>query len=750
MPLVLAALIPATFALAAPRALAQTPHIRVDALGYEPMARKVAVLRRAVQGFDAPDAFTPGAAVEVVRVSDGAVVLSGPASPWNGGAVHPSSGDVAWTFDFTSLGPGEYRVRDAASGETSEAFVVAEDPFAGARRAAARVFFLQRSGFAKSPPYVDVRWSDGASHLGPEQDLDCRPVLDPSAPGRDLSGGWYDAGDYNKYVNFADDAVLLLLAAYEANPFVWSEDLGIPESGDDSPDLLDEVRWELEWLARMQLPGGSVLHKVSVTDFAAASPPSADTAPRRHAPATASATASATAAFARAAYVYGRAPGASNAAFAAEMEARAIDAWTWLAANPVFSSYDNAGFQNVAAENTPDQQGMQRVVAAAWLALLTGDPQFHAYVAAQYDAYPEYQLTSSGWTSPYQWDWTESLLRYAERATANPAVRADIEDRFVASMRGFWLPAALDGRDPYRAWLPDGDHVWGSNRTRASIGAMHAEAARLDPCNAGVFIEAARDHAHFFHGQSALGLTFLSGAETFGAENGVREIYHAWFADGTPWDRAVGGAPGPAPGFVTGGPNRTFAPSAAYTGPPLDPPMNQPPAKSYRDWNTSWPEESWEITEPSIGYQCAYVLLLSHLAPRGGADARTFCEASPNVAGRRGHVRIVGGTSLAATASALELSCAPPSAFAVLVAGRSYARTPSGNGWLCLASPLRLPGIVQADAAGALTEPLDLFAYPFSGIAGPMVGDSWGFQAWHRDGPSGWNFSDGVCVTWTP
>src|SRR5262252_1780223 len=68
---------------------------------------------------------------------------------------------------------------------------------------------------------------------------------------------------------------------------------------------------------------------------------------------------------------------------------------------------------------------------------------------------------------------------------------------------------------------------------------------------------------------------------------------------------------GPAPGYVPGGPNASFAPDSSYTGPRLAPPMDQPPQKSYKDWNTSWPEDSWEVTEPDLGYQSAYVYLLS-------------------------------------------------------------------------------------------------------------------------------------------
>src|SRR6185436_9077260 len=109
------------------------------------------------------------------------------------------------------------------------------------------------------------------------------------------------------------------------------------------PDLLDQAKWELDWMLRMQLPDGSVLHKVSVTDFSAGSPPSADTAPRRYAPPTASATISACGAFAHGARVFRTLADPAMRAYAGRLEQAALAAWAWLVANPgaIPSSYDN-------------------------------------------------------------------------------------------------------------------------------------------------------------------------------------------------------------------------------------------------------------------------------------------------------------------------------------------------------------------------------------------------------------------------
>src|SRR4029434_1332226 len=141
-----------------------------------------------------------------------------------------------------------------------------------------RMFFYQRRGFAKQPPYTDAKWADSASHLGTRQDPQCRLVTDQNnaALEKDLRGGWFDAGDYNKYTNFTFSTLTDLLLAYEQNPLAWGDDFNLPESGTGLPDILDEIKWELDWLLRMQNSNGSVLSKVGSLGFASASPPSAE------------------------------------------------------------------------------------------------------------------------------------------------------------------------------------------------------------------------------------------------------------------------------------------------------------------------------------------------------------------------------------------------------------------------------------------------------------------------------------------
>ncbi len=738
-------------------AASQSAYLRLDAFGYRPTARKLCLVRSPEVGFDAAGSFTPGAVLRVRRSSDDAIVYSAAPQAWNGGSLHGQSGDRVQRFDFSALAqPGTYYIEDP-SGERTEDFEIRLDPFAEARRASLRAFYYQRCGVAKQPPFADARWTDSACHRGPGQDDACRPILNPGGTARALWGGWHDAGDYNKYINFADGPLHELLGAYAAAPHAWDDASDIPESGNGIPDILDECRFELEWFLRMQLPGGSVLHKVSVNQYQGGSPPSTDSANRWYAPATASATASACGVFARAAVVFGAQPSADAQAFAVTLENAAAAAWTWLAANPSPSNYGNAGFLNADAEDSPAEQAVNRVVAAAWMAQRTGAAGFHAYVAANYDNLPalEFVANAGGWVSPYQFTGIDSLLAYAGDPGASAAVRQDILSSFRASLISYWTGPLVNDTDAYAAWLGTNDHVWGSNRTRATVGTLYARMAALDlePCSSALYLRAAQDHAHWLHGANPLGQTYLTNMSDEGAAASVQQPYHLWFADGTIFDGQAGSNVGPAPGLLVGGPNIFFSPDPSYNGPALEPPMAQPAQKSYLDWNTDWPQNSWQISEPSIVYQGAYVRLMAELTPDPAA-ALLYCPAPDNTSGQSAHLQAQGSGSIAAGDLVLDITCAPAQTFGIAVYGSGATSLPLGQGILCVADPQRVLAPVLFDATGSASIALDLGAAPFDAGPGQISsGATWMFQVWFRE-PAGpqprYHFTDSIALPIVP
>lgn len=589
-------------------------HIHVDQFGYRLGAQKVCIISDPQIGFNAAEAFSPGATYEVRRWSDDVVVFSAAIAAWNGGATHPQSGDKVWWFDFSTVTTaGDYYVYDPVNLVGSNRFVLSDAVYNAALQQATRMYFYQRCGTPKLVANAG-NWSDGACHTHALQDLNCRSVSDPNnaALEKDLSGGWHDAGDYNKYVNFTWSSVHDLLFAYQENPAVFGDNNTIPESGNGVPDLLDEVKYELDWLQKMQLSNGSVLMKVAVPCFEAASPASADLTQHLYGPAQASATRAVASIFAHAAIVYGAQSNPAMQAYAATLLTKAELAWTWIQSNPGTSAYNNSGFCSANPEWSADEQNEALTGAAALLFAATGNTTYRAYFDANYSAIRPYS-----WNYWYAFQPTiqDIMLYYASLPGATTSVANNIKNSCITSTNtnnGDMLPAWLAQTDAYRAYLKDGDYVWGSNRWKANAANIFENMLEygLYPANNTEYQRAAESHLHFLHGANPINKVMLTHMGAYGAENSCNEMYHAWFGDGTVYDNAQTSLYGPPPGYLTGGFNPFYAPASGY----IAPPQGQPQQKSYKDWNTSYPENSWELTEPAIYSQAAYIKLLSKFA----------------------------------------------------------------------------------------------------------------------------------------
>lgn len=590
-----------------------TEHLKVDQFGYPPDVEKVCVVNNPTSGFDfnAGDLYTPGGTLQVRKSSDNSLVFSGPASSWHSGASYDQSGDQAWWFNFSSVTtPGTYYIYDPTNSKRSFTFDIRDDIYTNVLKQAVRMFYYQRSGFAKTATYA-YEWTDGASHLGAQQDLDCRLVTNPvPSTTRQLQGGWFDAGDYNKYVNFAYEPIHDLCLAYIERPEIWTDDYNIPESGNGIPDLLDEVKWEMDWLLRMQEANGSVLMKVSVTDFSAASPPSADTGFRRYGPAQASATRTAASMYAVGALAYNLTGNPAMQLYADTLEQAAVDAWNWLIANPAYSSYTNSGFASANPEMDSYQQSSAQVGAAILLFALTGQATYRTYVDAHYG-----EMHPMQWGFWYPWESIiqDLLLYYSVLPNGTTSVKNAIRSSFTNSMNGsgHLLPAITGTSCAYRAFMSNGDNTWGSNRPRGHTGTMFYNVITYGiNANTAVYRNAAVGYVNFLHGLNPISRVMLTNMYDYGAEKAANEMYHSWFADGTQYDNAITSTYGPAPGYQPGGFNPSYHPDPSYNG-DIVPPELQPSLKSYKDWNTSWPENSWEVTETSISNQGSYVKLLS-------------------------------------------------------------------------------------------------------------------------------------------
>lgn len=620
-------------ALGPAAALAFEQAIKVDQFGYLPHAPKVAIIANPKKGYDAGQSYRPGDTLSVRKTNGGEKVFTGAPISWKDGKVDEWSGDQVWWFDFSAVTtPGEYYIYDNDTEGRSARFTIGDGVYKEVLRQAARTFFYQRVNFAKQAPYAEPAWVDGESHAGEEQDYDVRamnhnnPEASNPDTGKDLSGGWYDAGDLNKYVTNADGTLHDLLLAYEENPGAWDDDFGIPESGNGIPDLLDEIKFELDWLLKMQLEDGSVLHKVASITWDATTPPSSDVIPRRYAEATASATISLAGACGHAALVFGQQTDPGLKAYAKTLQTAAEKAWDWLDANPDLqpSRFKNNGFVNASEEDEPLTQRNNHLIAALYLYILTEEPRYRAHIDERIELgillLRRKYLNFDGGEQELQ----DALLYFA-KVYPNDDLSKEVKAVYEEAMYTPWVDFAparqyQEQGDAYRAYMDF--YTWGSNHAKSAAGLTLTNLimygiASPDDAIAQDYLDAALGYLHYLHGVNPFSLVFLTNMNRFGAEKSVDEMYHLWFRDGSQWDSVVDSY-GPPPGYLVGGALQDYSENRVYVDGVKQAShlvKNQPILKSFAFDNGV--TDSYKFLENSITYQASYLRLLSKFVPSG-------------------------------------------------------------------------------------------------------------------------------------
>lgn len=593
---------------------AQTPSkfIHVDQFGYLTDSNKVAVISNPQVGHNAADSYTPSSNLQLRNSNDDELVMTVEVVAWNNLATHSQSGDQGWWVDFSSLtADGTYYIYDEGRGERSADFEVNDDVYGDVLRAAGRMFYYNRCGMAKEAAYAG-QWTDGMNF---QQDTETRFIFDRenTALFKDLSGGWFDAGDYNKYVTFAHSTIHDLLSAYEENPGAFGDDWNIPESGNGIPDIIDEIKWELDWLFKMTNADGSVHIKMGAPNFSenTASPPSSNTQfPRYYGPTCSAASIAVASMFGHAYKVFSSVQ--ALGAYANELQETAERCYayakTFVDSNTLETGCDDGSIVAGDADWNVDLQLENYLLASVYLFELTGNTDYESVVIANLDSLEPFTTTFWG---PYKISLYDALFNYARLSNADVETRNKILTGFQSAVtnnfEGFF---GFNTSDLYRAFIPDYSYHWGSSQSKASYGVLNSLVATsgIAIADTTTFTDYIDESLHYFHGVNPQGLVYLSNMYSFGAERSVNEIYHAWFSDKTPYDHALNSQYGPAPGFLSGGSNSTYTVSS------VSPPFGQPLQKSYLDFNDGFPNNSWEISEPGIYYQAAYIRLLANRA----------------------------------------------------------------------------------------------------------------------------------------
>ena len=228
--------------------------IRLNQVGYYPDEEKVVVF----EGINAKEKIT-------VTDEQGNVVLQPKVMRQ---AISPWSKKKRFIVDVSELNtPGKYTI--AVKGAERQ-FVVNQAALRDISHASLKFFYLMRTGIP-----IDKKYA--GEYARPVGHPDLHVLIHPSAAsqGRPAGSvissplGWYDAGDYNKYVVNSSFSIGLMMLVYEQNkPYFHSLNLNIPESKNATADFLDEMMFNLRWLLTMQDPeDGGVYHKLTTPNF---------------------------------------------------------------------------------------------------------------------------------------------------------------------------------------------------------------------------------------------------------------------------------------------------------------------------------------------------------------------------------------------------------------------------------------------------------------------------------------------------
>ncbi|WOX14256.1 glycoside hydrolase family 9 protein [Streptomyces sp. N50] len=454
-----------------------------------------------------------------------------------------ASGDHVHIADFSSVRKAGTGYTPVVGDATSYPFAIAENPYKALSKDALGYFYDVRSGTPIEAQYAGDAYARPAGHVGVapnkgDTDVPCLPgTCDYSL---DVQGGWYDAGDQGKYVVNGALADWQLMDSYERSRAEGDTAglrdglLSIPENHNGVPDVLDESRWETEFLLSMQVPAGEPLagmvhHKVHDLAWTALpTRPDQDSQPRYlHAPSTA-ATLNLAAAGAQCARVWAR----YDAAFARTCLTAAETAWKAALAHPdVYApSSDSVGGGAYADTDVTDEFSW----AATELYATTHDRAYLSRI--------DTEITPAG----FSWRDTGALAdltvvrlpsRFPARMVAAARKRVlAVADSFVRDERSQGYP------NPN---LPtDGAYVWGSNSVTANNAMVIATA--YDITHRDSYRSAVLESMDYLLGRNALNQSFVTGYGTQASHNQHNRV----------WAHQIDpNLPSPPAGSLAGGPD---------------------------------------------------------------------------------------------------------------------------------------------------------------------------------------------------
>lgn len=235
-------------------------NIQIDQVGYRPNDYKTATFRIEDTNSVSDSVKLNGNSGNTFRVIDvinNEVVFE---SELSKEIKSEPNGEVNRVGDFSSLNKvGKYVIETEKYGKSYE-FEIKDNIYEDVLKSTLKMFYLQRCGCALEEKYAGV-FAHKECHNTMARIYGTDKYID-------VSGGWHDAGDYGRYTVAASKSVVDLMMAYECFPDVLEKPFDIPDDGSNVPDILREVKYELDFMLKMQdSDTGGVYHKVTCSSF---------------------------------------------------------------------------------------------------------------------------------------------------------------------------------------------------------------------------------------------------------------------------------------------------------------------------------------------------------------------------------------------------------------------------------------------------------------------------------------------------
>lgn len=482
----------------------------------------------------------------------------------------PAGAELYRSIDLSALQrQGRYKLNLSNSLDSYE-FEVEDQLYLPIHKAALKSFYFNRASTAITPEYSNL-FARPLGHADEEVKVH-QSAASPSRPvGTTLasSKGWYDAGDFGKYVVNSGIATYTLLLSYDQNKaFYRGNSSDIPESNNAVPDILDEIKWNLDWLATMQDEDGGVYHKLTTLEWPGIEMPDADKRDRYVIGKSTSATLNFAAVMAYASRVYGSEVTADKNS--EKWLEGAKSAWQWAQENPnrIYQQPEDVKSGEYGDSNLSDEF----LWAAVELYLATLDPQY----LANFDI-AEVDLISPSWQHVSVLPLI-SLSNYqsADTELAAKAVARLIElaDRYVEQYQ----------ESVFKVAMTESDFVWGSNSVALNQAMVLAQAFKATGDDK--YRAAAESSIDYVLGQNPLAFSFVTGT----GEGSAKFPHHR--------ASAADNIDEPIPGMIVGGPQPGKQDGCNY--------LYSDPARTYVD---DWC--SYATNEVAINWNAPLVYVLA-------------------------------------------------------------------------------------------------------------------------------------------